>query len=441
METKGERERQELKEGRCGYWLPMKNRYCRVVPDFEGEKYCTNHSQQLQGKRINCPLDPTHFVLESDLEKHITIKCPLLVHLKELEASGYYRKDINAISPQMSQPKSDAKEPSVIPKTPLPQLQDLMARIRQKAQEFINDSIPEISYMEHPSLDHIEGSIKIKHRKQEVSISEHMRLLDLLHADNRFVEFGCGKAKLSNFLYQEMNGGKFVLIDKRQNFRSKVDGTFKHPEAFKRISIDIKDLYVPGIGDLTPVNSDTDTDTDMVCYSKHLCGGAADLTLRSLENCRVKAILIANCCHSACTLSSYIDPSYILQDLQFSPQDFEIMTSMCGWAVGSPTDDKVYKSKRPKVRKSKDGQPMPAIEPKGDGGDIGAGGISTSERREIGFLAKRLLDVGRMRYLRKKGMDAKLVYYVPRDVSPENCLLIAHWPSDASNRDSDKTEI
>ena len=43
----------------------------------------------------------------------------------------------------------------------------------------------------------------------------------------------------------------------------------------------------------------------------------------------------------------------------------------------------------------------------------------------VGLMCKRLIDVARLHYLTQCGLRAELVYYVSRDTSLENVLLIA----------------
>ena len=52
-------------------------------------------------------------------------------------------------------------------------------------------------------------------------------------------------------------------------------------------------------------------------------------------------------------------------------------------------------------------------------------GYTKTESEEIGRRSKRLIDAGRVWYLRQFGLDASLVYYVDRSVSLENVALIA----------------
>lgn len=52
--------------------------------------------------------------------------------------------------------------------------------------------------------------------------------------------------------------------------------------------------------------------------------------------------------------------------------------------------------------------------------------ILTQEfREEVGRKAKALLDWGRVLYLREKGFEARLCYYVPASVSLENVCIVA----------------
>lgn len=61
-----------------------------------------------------------------------------------------------------------------------------------------------------------------KHAVQQASILGHMDRLGLLNENNVFIEFGCGKGELSNWISVAMGeNSKFVLIDRR-NFRQKV---------------------------------------------------------------------------------------------------------------------------------------------------------------------------------------------------------------------------
>lgn len=51
--------------------------------------------------------------------------------------------------------------------------------------------------------------------------------------------------------------------------------------------------------------------------------------------------------------------------------------------------------------------------------------MEAAKRAALGFKCKWIIDMGRLMWLRERGLDAKLVRYVPPSISPENHLLIA----------------
>ncbi|GFN81451.1 tRNA guanosine-2'-o-methyltransferase trm13 [Plakobranchus ocellatus] len=51
--------------------------------------------------------------------------------------------------------------------------------------------------------------------------------------------------------------------------------------------------------------------------------------------------------------------------------------------------------------------------------------LSVSERERIGRQCKRIIDTGRLHYLRSKGMKAWLRQYIDEFTTPENVVLVA----------------
>merc|ERR1712168_1697722 len=51
-------------------------------------------------------------------------------------------------------------------------------------------------------------------------------------------------------------------------------------------------------------------------------------------------------------------------------------------------------------------------------------GLTSDDQREIGRQCKRLLDHGRLSYLRHHGYQCQLVRYISDDVTPENIALL-----------------
>jgi len=51
--------------------------------------------------------------------------------------------------------------------------------------------------------------------------------------------------------------------------------------------------------------------------------------------------------------------------------------------------------------------------------------LSAGERQQLGRLCKRLIDGGRVHFLKAQGFHGRLSRYVGREVTPENVLLTA----------------
>jgi tRNA:m4X modification enzyme len=53
-------------------------------------------------------------------------------------------------------------------------------------------------------------------------------------------------------------------------------------------------------------------------------------------------------------------------------------------------------------------------------------GLDIERREKIGRQCKQIIDRGRVAFLSTWPLEAKLLYYVEPDISPENVLLLAH---------------
>lgn len=125
----------QSEEGRCTFYNAKKKRHCRQLlsphipypfslePDFK-PLYCGNHgsmystlikdrkrtkfqhdaqskssdassNSRKKGKRIPCPVDPSHYIYESNVDAHVK-KCPMAVKANEEKSRGYYTENINA---------------------------------------------------------------------------------------------------------------------------------------------------------------------------------------------------------------------------------------------------------------------------------------------------------------------------------------------------------
>jgi len=81
-----------------------KHRFCRQERR-DGSVYCGNHQHLPVGletnpmhfkrKRIRCPIDPSHYIFEDNVEKHCT-RCPLAKKRKKQAEQPYYHENLNA---------------------------------------------------------------------------------------------------------------------------------------------------------------------------------------------------------------------------------------------------------------------------------------------------------------------------------------------------------
>ena len=116
---------------RCHAYNARKRRYCRQMPiplisaecsttNSSQPRYCGNHRHLMtvddlssneakrqrtddadgdkkkkdRGKRVPCPIDPSHFIYESSIAKHVLI-CPAVKLQKEAKSQEYYSEGIN----------------------------------------------------------------------------------------------------------------------------------------------------------------------------------------------------------------------------------------------------------------------------------------------------------------------------------------------------------
>ncbi|XP_058295532.1 tRNA:m(4)X modification enzyme TRM13 homolog isoform X3 [Hylobates moloch] len=258
-------------EGRCGYYVEKKKRFCRMVV-AAGKRFCGEHAgaaeEEDARKRILCPLDPKHTVYEDQLAKHLK-KC----NSREKPKPDFYIQDINA----------GLRDETEIPEQLVPisslseeQLEKLIKKLR-KASEGLNSTLKD-HIMSHPALhdalnDPKNGDSATKHLKQQASILGNIENLKLLGPRRCFVEFGAGKGKLSHWVDIALKDAEkvhFILVEKVTT-RFKVDGKHrKKNSVFERLQIDIQHLCLNKIPVLR------EGKLPVVGIGKHVCGMATD---------------------------------------------------------------------------------------------------------------------------------------------------------------------
>lgn len=376
---------------RCMFYIEKKKRYC----GFErrnGSLYCGNHiqSNNEEDERIPCPIDPTHTITKKSLNKHVLI-CQRKTENDNLHKQLYYKENLNCgISDDINYEKI-CLNPSEIPL--------LISRINELYSIHFPESIKSSISMLDQSLEYKKsfediGAQKavLRHIEQQSSLIYNINSVCKLSQEYLYIEMGAGKGNLSLTLYNTIKGGEYLLID-RANVRHKADTQLrKNNLKFDRIRMDIKDLYL----DKCPLVENN----NIIIISKHLCGVATDLTLHSIINSKevlnkTKCIEIALCCHHKCLWKDYVNQDYIKNILKFTIEEFYHLLRLSSWTL---LDDKN----------------------KTDSSDL-----DLNEKREIGRKIKRLIDLGRIKYLESNGFKCKLQHYCEISTSPENCMLLA----------------
>ncbi|KAM5293495.1 tRNA:m(4)X modification enzyme TRM13 homolog isoform 1-T1 [Glossophaga mutica] len=453
-------------EGRCGYYVAKKKRFCRMVV-AAGKRFCGEHAgaaeEENARKRILCPLDPKHTVYEDQLAKHLK-KC----NSREKPKPDFFVQDINAGL------KDETEIPEqLVPISSLPeeQLENLIMKLK-KASAGLNSTLRD-QIMSHPALhdalsDPKNGDSAAKHLKQQASILGNIEKLKLLGPRRCFVEFGAGKGKLSHWVDIALKDAEevhFILVEKVTT-RFKVDGKHRKKNAvFERLQIDIQHLCLNKI----PVLSREKL--PVVGIGKHLCGVATDLALRCLVGAcgahgeerseeplakrrrndeadrdthavaeegsdrtvpeqwsPVAGIVIALCCHHRCDWRHYVGREHF-QALGLGALEFHYFQRMSSWATCGLRDTSVEALGGTARR----GDPSADSEEHDGGGhpvtdglaESPPGCLSVEEKKELGRLCKLLIDHGRAEYLRRHGFRPALQRYTEPGVSPENVLLTA----------------
>ncbi|ORZ18833.1 methyltransferase TRM13-domain-containing protein [Absidia repens] len=431
----------------CQFWLPRKLRYCQLIAKktnrFCGEHMVAANEENIEEgqRRVPCPFDPSHSVIQKDLDIHKT-KC----NARPRSPEQHYALNVNTTLPLSTEElafqqgilshKELKSQPWIanihLNELPKPDLDALIGKVQAAYDAHVPSPISK-RVLSHPAIVTDGKSSKlIRHLHQQSSLLGHMRDCGMLDDKSAcFVEFGAGKGELSGHLkeaLQEENGeATYVLID-RKNVRNKYDkillGKSAQTSIVQRVMIDIKDLHLGKIKSL--LTDQEKKKKPVVCLSKHLCGSATDITLKCLMNyvdeekaagnsCPVNGIIIALCCHQMCRYEMYPNTNY-LERIGLSKLEFDQLCKMTSWAIcgrRNVTDDLEQE------------HALLLEDEKEDDNGGHYSGRHHEDREKIGYQCKRVLDAGRLDYLEQHGFKVHLVYYVDPTSTLENCALIA----------------
>ncbi|KAJ0976452.1 hypothetical protein J5N97_018417 [Dioscorea zingiberensis] len=443
-------------EKKCEFWLPRKRRHCANAP-LPNSLYCGNHNPSSVDLRVPCPIDPSHSVMKESLDSHVK-RCPFAKQARALESQPYFSKGINtsAVDCQDEIVSSGDKRKAIHGLTPL-DFHHLITKIKSLHSTIsseMRDSfvIPEkCSKWMNEMLDR-QVPFQEKHAVQQASIIGNMEAYGMigkpydecgeshgLHKEKgegevaaAIVEFGAGRGYLAHMLADCYGFNKVFLVERR-SYKLKADRSLRQKESlsFERLRIDIEDLNLHGIESLKEL--------PYLAVGKHLCGPATDLTIRCclpdqcypneglpFSSC-MQGLALATCCHHLCQWKHYINKDFF-SNLGITKAVFHAITWFSSWAVdadhGSELSDMVDQGIHPTTRETEE-----LCGEENRGVDEIIRKMPQLERAVLGFMCKEIIDIGRLLWLRNRGLEAQLLKYVPSNVSPENHLLVAKRPT------------
>lgn len=453
----------------CGNHRPVDESYTpRILKDAQFSGFTEIY-------RIPCPIDPTHTIFNYNLEAHKKI-CNTGTRLALLEREPYYQKDCNsgANLPSDTDPSISSDNSNPNPSPPVVDVELLLRKVQECYQRYVEMEIQE-PFTEIPSYLNQEELFKlvaggavafdrVRHAHQDVHIACQMATESMFPTNpssskrHVYVELGAGKGMLGltvkSAAEQCCPGKSSLVMVERTGVHRKADKTLRENSdlAFTRIRMDIRDCFLAGLPGIARTVDDSSQRPSVVLVAKHLCGLATDITLRSLESLQLSTtsspssesmateesfygVSIATCCHHACDWKDYINPNWLLS-CGFTSHEFKVMTHWSGWAhtVGTgvrmakvkPTESStIAETEEDPTAEGQDGNehsvPMADL----SGPSHRPRGLSYEEMSRIGKMVKRILDHGRVLYLRDMGFVVCQRRYCDKELSPECYLILA----------------
>lgn len=412
---------------RCTFYMEKKKKICSQQP-VKDRDFCVSHGGAEGRERIVCPIDSSHEIFKNHLEHHL-LNCPRAMEMAALAKHAYYKKDANTGPTIVSPAEASAPQPQHI--------EDIIRLIELAYETYVGD-IP-TQQMNPPEFDALHdrntsagAEFRLaRHTLQQASIVGHMKHRGMVTEGSTYtyVEMGAGRGKLGAALGKTYpDCVEQIIMVERANTRHLADKDIRSlDKCMHRARVDIRDLWLDGL----PIASNS----DVVLMGKHVCGVATDMSLRSLKassstDFNLKGVAIAMCCHHACNWQDYVGQKFLLK-CGFSSADFRLLSRITGWqpsVQGLSENSRATLDARVarKVEAGVNDDATKAAVISEEDNKIRNGPVLSPERRmQIGRMAKRVLDAGRLEYLQESlGWEAELVYYCDPSISPENCLII-----------------
>lgn len=411
--------------GSCGVYVEKKRRYCRLQTK-PGARYCSAHLPRPESadesERKKCPYEIDTWISASAFERHLKV-CPS----RPKPVPPFVTSGLNLAPGELHfEPRAAIAErkanTEALDAMPVEQFLIFADKVNGLYEKLVGD-LPDLSgSYDLSSL--LVGNLHMgKHPHQIASLLFSLQSRGLLDPRFTYAEFGAGKAELGRYVAGALEEpATFVLID-RENSRNKNDAAIRRTLESKgmshtvhRLEVDIADL------DLGKCNLG---DKPVVGFSKHLCGPATDLTLRCLDNFAAKggqtqAVMVALCCHQRCTLPSLCGGEFLVGEGpdRLTKNEFRALCVISTWTLAW---FRATKSGADDEDETADSDVKPTSFPP----DGHWSGLPQERLEQLGFRAKRLMDYARKRWLEERGWKVELGYFIERNVTPENVVLIA----------------
>jgi len=265
--------------------------------------------------------------------------------------------------------------------------------------------------------------------------------------------------RISALRSEKVDRTKLFLIERSGSrakadtrIRNRADGEYTKGDTLRLDRVDVKrikcDLAHVDIAKAVPAVP-TEERGSTLAIAKHLCGAGTDLALKSLSHRDVglnfSSCVFATCCHGLCNWSDYVGRECLLELFashlpSFGERDF---AQLARWTAAAVLDDVVVED--PKRRKLSKGEGQDE-ENEHSGAAISNGNedrfISIHKvvkeldlacgHRGLARAVQRVIDHGRCEYIRSvllPGCSVAMNHYVPKNVTPQNCLIVATKPN------------
>lgn len=439
--------------------------------------------------RVPCPLDPSHTVYERDLHRHLKV-CNAKKYQQEIEQLPCYRENCNSgprrvevVSGESSDDKDFVER--LLKKIDVIWSEVVLQPLQAKNSEGEDDLVwveERIRAVLGRSLDDKDRSSfkHWKHIEQDIAIVKQLLRYSLLtaHSDSEsqsseeeggkvFIEYGAGKGLLGMSINLLDRTSSLLFVERSGN-RKKIDKILAERNCrFQRFRLDIRHCYVPSLPFVADVIASSETEKEgkkprqhsVTIVAKHLCGVATDMAILSLRHVTPSSSLhcgvaIATCCHHACQYDDYVGREMWLDRFGVTREEFDVAKYWSAWATldlaqahlrkrkrgegeneGEVAEEKKISEEKKEEDVEEEGEPSQHTSALADAKvkevqnryrDVIEARLTYEEMRDYGRKIKRVLDFGRLLYLKEvlRLRTTAVQQYCEESYSPEAFLLL-----------------